>query len=145
MTINFSVSFLYWNRLDLSLIMRWQVGQITTLFTGDLNNTIGTWLVNTKPTELAADILKVPHHGGRGIAPNAFFMAVNPTHLLVPSPAWLWCSERAHLIRGFADNPNIKTGVNGFHGTAVVSFDKDQIAISSENTPTEICAELANN
>ena len=44
---------------DMSLILRLTQGKTRALFTGDLNNKLGTYLAGR--SEVRADILKVPH------------------------------------------------------------------------------------
>ncbi|MEQ9370508.1 MAG: MBL fold metallo-hydrolase [Coleofasciculus chthonoplastes F3-SA18-01] len=73
---------------DMSLIMRLEHGQHKHLFTGDLNRAIGGYLAD-HPQEIAADVLKMPHHGTEGVAPNQFFEQVGAKYALVPSPSGL--------------------------------------------------------
>ena len=60
---------------DLSLIMMLEHDNHKILFTGDLNQKIGGYLAQSAE-DITADVLKVPHHGTEGVAPNSFFEAV---------------------------------------------------------------------
>ncbi len=126
---------------DLSVIMQWQVGSYTTLFTGDLNKTMGQWLVDNKSNQLKADMLKVPHHGARGIAPVTFFEQVNPSYMMVPGPKWLWCGERGDLARTFSEKNAIPALVNGIHGSVITIFTDGSATISSDGHEILDCNE----
>jgi competence protein ComEC len=85
---------------DTSILVRLSVGPTRALFTGDLNHYLGAHLAQSD-FDLKADVLKVPHHGGEGAAPNSFFDRVGASAALVPGPRKLWESERAARIRGY--------------------------------------------
>lgn len=106
---------------DMSLIMQLQNGTQTALFTGDLNNIIGTYLAK-EGKNLKSDILKLPHHGTEGAAPNSFFEAVSPRVVMVPSPSLLWCSARSARMKAWAEERQIPAYVNGFAGHVVVEM-----------------------
>ena len=58
---------------DLSVILSLEVGRIKTLFTGDLNQKLGSYFATGGDENLKAQLLKVPHHGTESLAPNSFF------------------------------------------------------------------------
>ncbi len=116
---------------DLSLIMKWKIFGKTVLFPGDLNKTIGEAL-STDP-RMNADILKMPHHGGRGLAPDSFFDAVAPNDVLVPGPKWIWCGERGSRPRLWVKTHHVPTWINGLHGNIVVTFTPSSTDIVAEN------------
>jgi len=115
---------------DMSLIMKWYVNGLSVLFTGDLNHTLGEYLVADKRME--ADIMKMPHHGGRSLAPNAFFDTVNPGYVLVPGPKSVWCSERGTRPREWVKTKMIPTWVNGINGNIKVEFARKNTTITPE-------------
>ncbi len=106
---------------DTSIIAMLKVGATKVLFTGDLNDRMGSYLAHHSSL-LNADILKVPHHGTEGVAPDLFFERVSPLLAMVPSPAHLWKSERSSRIRKFFKNAGIPTLVSGREGSVVVEF-----------------------
>jgi competence protein ComEC len=106
---------------DMSLIMKLRNGTQTALFTGDLNNKMGEYLAK-EGKNLKADILKLPHHGTEGAAPDSFFEAVSPTIAMVPSPALLWCSARSARMKTWFEGRQIPAYVNGFAGHVVVEM-----------------------
>ena len=92
------------------------------LLTGDLNKKLGRYLA-TLDTNISADILKAPHHGTEGFAPNSFFEKVNPKVLVVPSPKHLWFEKRSKRTRDLAIKHKYKTYVSGYNGHITVTSD----------------------
>ena len=116
---------------DMSYIMLLKHGFSTALFTGDLNAKLGTYLAK-EGKDLKVDILKLPHHGTEGAAPNAFFAAASPKAVLVPSPALLWCSARSTRMKDWVDSRKIPTYVNGFSGHVTVVMNLFSYQIDTE-------------
>ena len=123
---------------DLSLIMMLEQFGHKVLFTGDLNRPIGRYLAENAH-DIRAEILKIPHHGTEGAAPNSFFQAVDPEYALVPSPSHLWCSERSLRIRDWFKKNQIPVFVNGFHGNVKVEIQKEKMRIIPENEVMNLC------
>jgi competence protein ComEC len=118
---------------DMSLIMKLRNGTQTALFTGDLNHKIGEYLAK-EGKDLKADILKLPHHGTEGAAPDSFFEAVSPKVALVPSPALLWCSARSARMKTWFESRKIPTYVNGFSGHVIVKMQKDSFVVTANRS-----------
>jgi competence protein ComEC len=116
---------------DTSIIVRLSHGATRALFTGDLNQKLGAYLAGSD-FDLAADVLKVPHHGTIGCAPDEFFAKVNPKAALVPSPRTLWLSPRSKPIRDFFSAHNIPTYVSGIHGHVTVIMTAQGFTIETE-------------
>lgn len=114
---------------DTSLIMKLSNGRQSILFTGDLNQSVGDYLMKYHPQELQADIIKVPHHGTESTATDRFFDAVGAKIAFVPSPKYLWQSERSRRIREYFQNRRIRTFVSGEDGdvSLLIWEDKHQI------------------
>lgn len=104
---------------DTSVILRLTHGRLKALFTGDLNQAMGAYLAQTG-MGLEADILKVPHHGAEGVAPNEFFDRVAPTLALAPAPTGLWQSPRNRRVREHLRAMGVLTLVNGLDGEVTV-------------------------
>jgi len=115
---------------DTSIILRLTHGTTRALFSGDLNYRMGMYLA-THNFDLSADILKVPHHGTEGAAPNEFFEQVNPKIALVPSPKALWWSIRSKRIRTFFHDHQIPTYVSGIDGNVTVTLRADGFAVET--------------
>jgi competence protein ComEC len=62
---------------DASLVVRVDAGAVRELFTGDIDGAIEATVV-ARQTPLAADILKVPHHGSAYSSSALFLAAVHP-------------------------------------------------------------------
>ena len=115
---------------DLSLIMKWSINDTTVLFTGDLNDKVGTVL--SSDPRMRSDFLKMPHHGATGIAPNEFFDQVDPDYVLVPGPKWIWCGERGTQARDWVERKQLPVWINGIDGNIKVNFFDDHIVITPE-------------
>lgn len=122
---------------DLSLIMLLRNGSQAALFTGDLNEKIGEYLAK-EGKDLKVDILKLPHHGTEGAAPDAFYAAVSPKIAMVPSPALLWCSARSARMKNWVESRQIPTYVNGFSGHVTVTMRRDSFQINQERPETRL-------
>ncbi len=107
------------------------------LLAGDLNKKLGKYLAeNVK--NIQADILKSPHHGTEGFAPNSFFKKVNPKVLIVPAPKHLWFDKRSLRTRDLARDNHYKTYVNGYHGHITVTSDGKNYTIKTEKKVKDI-------
>ena len=121
---------------DESLIMLLQHQGYRFLFTGDLDEKIGTYLAENGQN-LSADVLKMPHHGASTLAPDSFFEKVNPTYALVPAPKTLWDSDRDRRARAWVTKQNVPVYVSGFHGDIhVLVTDGSLIVLPQYNYPT---------
>ncbi len=125
---------------DMSAIMMLYDNGRRFLFTGDLNMKLGKYLADNA-SNIKADVLKVPHHGTEGLAPDSFFEKVNPKILIIPSPKNLWCSKRSSRIRNLAKKNGYKVYINRFHWTITVISNNGKITVKTERNPTYICKE----
>ncbi len=123
---------------DLSLIMMLNYNGYKMLFTGDLNRKIGRYLAK-QGKNLKADILKVPHHGTEGVAPDSFFKAVNPDYAMIPAPAQLWCHKRSLRIRNWFQKNDVPVFVNGWHGNVEVQITGSDLKIIPEKQNHYLC------
>ncbi len=127
---------------DTSILVRFTHGTTRALFTGDLNLALGTYLA-TSEYDLKADILKVPHHGTEGIAPNEFFKRVGARAALVPSPTELWFSLRSKRVRDYFKEAGTPTYVSGMHGDVTVRFTGTDFTIATERPGLSLPEERA--
>jgi beta-lactamase superfamily II metal-dependent hydrolase len=125
---------------DLSMIIKLNTNNTTYLFTGDLNHGLGEILKMS--SIFKADILKVPHHGTEGVASNEFFNTVGARIGIVPSPEFLWCSDRSLRIRNYFKEKKSHMLISGFHGDILIRhFNGKDFEIITENIPKNICGE----
>ena len=122
---------------DMSYIMLLRHGFNSALFTGDLNAKLGEFLAK-ESKNLKVDILKFPHHGAEGAAPDAFFAAAAPKDVLVPSPALLWCTPRSARMKNWVESRKIPTYVNGFSGHVTVKMSLFGYQIQAERPQTRL-------
>lgn len=118
---------------DMSIICMLEHHNNKFLFTGDLNKKIGQWLADNAQ-DIKADIMKFPHHGTEGYAPDAFFDTVEARAYIVPGPEHLWESKRSKRARAYVEKNNTPCFVNGIDGNIVVESTKNGFTISSELT-----------
>ena len=116
---------------DMSVISMLNHGKNKFLFTGDLNEKLGTYLAE-HANNIQADILKAPHHGTEGFPPNSFFEKVSPKVLIVPAPKHLWFHKRSKRTRDLAIKNNYKTYVNGYNEHITITSDGINYIISSD-------------
>jgi len=117
---------------DTSIVLRLIHGPTRVLFTGDLNQRLGTWLA-ASDFDLKADILKVPHHGTEGLAPNEFFAKVDPKIAMISSPKELWFSLRSKRVRDYFSEHKIPAYVTGIHGSVTVVMTDRGYEIETEH------------
>jgi competence protein ComEC len=63
---------------DQSMVLRLRYGPVALLFTGDIEAHGERRLLERSPTELRADVLKVPHHGSRTSSSPGLLTHVDP-------------------------------------------------------------------
>ncbi|MGI9537633.1 MAG: ComEC/Rec2 family competence protein [Desulfocapsaceae bacterium] len=116
---------------DTSLVMKLCYGDFGFLFTGDLNEDVGTYLAETSD-KLSADVLKIPHHGIEPVAPETFFEKVAPRCGLVSAPADFWRGKMGTRIRSWFRERNIPVYVSGMLGNVSVIVDGGALKIRPE-------------
>jgi len=116
---------------DTSILLRLSVGPTRALFTGDLNHSMGAYLAQSS-VDLAADVMKVPHHGTEGVAPDSFFDRVGAKAALVPAPHKLWITVRSARVRNYFAERNIPVYVSGERGNVTVTLTEHGYRIETE-------------
>ena len=124
---------------DLSMIMKLTTNGTSYLFTGDLNAPLSKYLAANE-LNLKSDVLKAPHHGTEGVATNEFLDKVSPSVAFVPSPEWLWCSDRSKRYREYFNSHNIKAYISGIHGDLEIRhFDNAPYSLSVQLPDAIVC------
>jgi competence protein ComEC len=116
-----------------STVLMARVGSIRFLFTGDAEGPEEEWLLSRDPGALAADVLKVGHHGSRTSTTPRFLGAVRPRLALV--------SVGAHNAYGHPSPETMQalrdSGVQVLRtdrlGTIVVSTDGRHLAVEARD------------
>lgn len=113
---------------DMSLVMKLSHHGFSCLFTGDLNEDIGGYLAEHS-NNLAADVLKIPHHGIEPVTPELFFEKVDPRWGLVSAPAQFWLSEMSTRVKSWFVDHNIPVYVSGISGDISVIIENGELKI----------------
>jgi len=106
---------------DTSIILRLAHGPTRVLFTGDLNARMSDYLVKEN-YDVAAELLKAPHHGAAGHASNEFFDRVGAKAAFVPTPRVLWTTPRCQRAREYFESHRTPTYVSGRDGHVTVTL-----------------------
>jgi competence protein ComEC len=113
---------------DMSLVMKLSHGGFSILFTGDLNEDIGGYLAEHS-NDLAADVLKIPHHGIEPVTPELFFEKVAPRWGLVSTPSQFWLSEMSARVKNWFVERDIPVYASGIMGNVCVTVENGELKI----------------
>ena len=113
---------------DTSLIVKLHHDGFSFLFTGDLNEDIGSYLAESSD-KISADVLKIPHHGIEPIAPEKFFEKVAPLCGLVSTPEEFWLGELGTRVRNWFSERDIPVYVSGIAGNVRVIVENGELKI----------------
>lgn len=72
---------------NLSIVMRLTYGDVSLLLTGDIEQDVEQYLVDTMGGRLRSDVLKVGHHGSRTSTSQLFLRAVDPETAVISAGA----------------------------------------------------------
>jgi competence protein ComEC len=115
---------------DGSLVIRIRYGKRAVLFVGDAEAAEENELLKWRSSQLAADVLKVGHHGSKTSTSSAFLQAVSPAHAVIssgvrnrfhhPHPRTLQTLEQASLSLWRTDQ----------RGAIVMETDGDSLSVT---------------
>lgn len=72
---------------NLSIVMRLSYGEVSLLLTGDIEQDVEHYLVDTMGSRMQSDVLKVGHHGSRTSTSQRFLRAVDPETAVISAGA----------------------------------------------------------
>lgn len=61
-----------------SIVVKALTGEVSFLFTGDIEKEVEEYLIKSSSSKLAGTVLKVPHHGSRSSSSKPFLEAIDP-------------------------------------------------------------------
>ena len=115
---------------DATVVVRMTYGDTHWLFTGDLNEGHEQAIVQSG-VPIAADVLKVPHHGSAsGLALN-FLSVVNPRYAVIQVGADNKFGHPAPSVLQKLKDQGITTYRNDLNGTIVITTDGSPTALQS--------------
>ena len=109
---------------DTSLVAKLNAFGTKVLFTGDLDQRAGEWILAQQHSDVKANILKVPHHGSESTVSDEFFHAVGAETFVVSAHQKLWCCKHEKRVRSLLEKLSGTRYVNGFNGHVTVHFLK---------------------
>ena len=119
---------------DYSIIVRWEAGGYSTLFSGDLSENLGKQFVGD--SVFSADFYKAPHHGVTPIAPDSFSDTVDPILTMVPQPKILERHPRGLQFFNWTKKreleKNMITCTNGSNGTVSLFLQQVSVRLVAE-------------
>lgn len=71
------------NENENSLVLKLEMGSVSILLTGDIEEKGEQWIVSHNDTLKNIDILKVPHHGSNSSSTEEFLVKINPNIAIV--------------------------------------------------------------
>jgi competence protein ComEC len=125
-----------------STVLVAQVGRIRFLFTGDAEAEEEDWLLARDPAALAADVLKVGHHGSRTSTTPRFLGAVRPRLALVSVGAHNTYGHPSPEVMEALRDSGVQVLRTDRAGTIVVSTDGRHIEVEARDERWSIPARL---
>jgi competence protein ComEC len=126
---------------EASTIALIEYGSVRFLLTGDAEQAEEEWLLNRDLSELAADVLKVAHHGSSTSSGDAFLAAVNPRLAVISVGADnLYGHPSADVLAGLA-RVGARTMRTDESGTIVVRTDGSRLTVSASGEEWDISRE----
>jgi competence protein ComEC len=116
-----------------STVLMARVGSIRFLFTGDAEGPEEEWLLSRDPGALAADVLKVGHHGSRTSTTPRFLGAVRPRLALVSVGAHNAYGHPSPEIMQALRDSGVQVLRTDRVGTIVVSTDGRHLAVEARD------------
>jgi competence protein ComEC len=116
-----------------STVLVVRVGRIRFLFTGDAEAEEEEWLLARDPAALAADVLKVGHHGSRTSTTPRFLGAVRPRLALVSVGAHNTYGHPSPEVMQALRDSGVQVLRTDRAGTIVVSTDGRHLAVEARD------------
>ncbi len=101
---------------DNSIVLRVALGRVSLLLTGDIQHRTEARLLRSHPAELAATVVKAPHHGSRTSSTRAFVAATGARYVVFTvAPRSHFHFPAAAVVRRWraAGARTFRTGVDG--------------------------------
>jgi len=118
-----------------TMLIRFNVGESSVLFSGDIDREYAEYLVakansdTSTKTMLTADYFKMPQTGTNDPAPEAFYNLVDAKYLFVPSPKRRWCFGEGAIARNWTFLKALPTWITGSNGNIRVTWKPDHTMI----------------
>jgi competence protein ComEC len=129
-------------RNENSIVLKFEYGQTSFLFTGDAEENQEQYLVETYGDRLDVTVLKAGHHGSRGSTGGALLDAATPKAVVISSA---YDSEYGHpheeLLRRLAER-KIPAYWTGTHGDVVLRSDGRRVTVDTQRAAPTVPLQL---
>jgi competence protein ComEC len=116
---------------DASTVARIRVGAVSMLLTGDAEEAEEDWLVAHQSSVLAADVLKVAHHGSRTSSTSSFLRAVSPRIALISvGTGNMYAHPSPEILRSLAAHGALALRTDQL-GSIVVRTDGNRLEVEA--------------
>ncbi len=111
---------------NMSMVLKMTYGSSSILFTGDLEKDAAKRLIAQSGTEIKADILKIPHHGGVSSLSEEMVSLCNPNYAVVSVGESAYGNPSSKVLSCFAKReiPVYRTDRDG---TIIITLGKNRI------------------
>lgn len=116
-----------------SIILKLTYGNVSFLFTGDIENDVEKTLLNK---DIESDVLKVAHHGSNTSSSNAFLKKVNPKYAIISVGTGNSYGHPKSVILDGLEKLGTKIYRTDELGTIIVTTDGEKIEVSNVKTDT---------
>ncbi|MEA2096987.1 MAG: DNA internalization-related competence protein ComEC/Rec2 [Candidatus Cloacimonadota bacterium] len=116
---------------NLSIVVRLDYGDLSVLFTGDLEREGEDYLINNYPEFLDCDVLKVGHHGSKTASSPAFIKVVDPQYAIISTAKKNRFNfpHKITLVRFEFLGPNLM--ITGYDGACQIVSDGNSAQITT--------------
>ena len=116
-----------------SIILKLTYGNVSFLFTGDIESDVEKALLNK---DIESDVLKVAHHGSNTSSSNAFLKKVNPKYAIISVGTGNSYGHPKSVILDRLEKLGTKIYRTDELGTIIVTTDGEKIEVSNVKTDT---------
>ena len=121
---------------DTSIVLRIQYGSTSFLFTGDMESTAETDLLDAG-TYLSSTVLKVGHHGSSSSTSYRFLREVLPDYAVIPVGADNKYGHPTEAVLSRLEDAEVQIYRTDLHGTIIAESDGSTVTFHTEKTPSQ--------
>ncbi len=121
---------------DTSIVLKVELGEVSFLFTGDMereaeSDLLGTW----SERDLAATVLKVGHHGSDTSTSYPFLRAVNPAYAVISVGHGNTYGHPTEEVLSRLQDADVTVYRTDLHGDVIATTDGKTVEFTTDKTP----------